>query len=210
MRKRFLFLLLMGIVSSQLLASEKRAISIDKVLELAAINSPKLSVSRFQELAAKKSVAIARSNYYPTLSFEAMDSTGFPASSAGMGITGLMDSPYRSGISGGIVAQQTIYDFGRTYHDVEASKREVEFSKQDTRVTLYQVKQLALQTYYECSFFRTQQDTWGFLAHESGIITKEAQHFVDTGQVSIVDRYLSKAQDRRGTNCTSILCSTNG
>ena len=32
------------------------------------------------------------------------------------------------------------------------------------------------------------------LSHESGIITKEVQHFVDTGQVSIVDRYLSKAQ----------------
>ncbi len=32
------------------------------------------------------------------------------------------------------------------------------------------------------------------LTHESGIITKEAQHFVDTGQVSIVDKYLSKAQ----------------
>ena len=37
-------------------------------------------------------------------------------------------------------------------------------------------------------------DIWAELAKDSAMITKEAQHFVDTGQVSIVDRYLSKAQ----------------
>ena len=62
------------------------------------------------------------------------------------------------------------------------------------RITLYQVKLLALQTYYECAFNRTQSEIWGTLVGESGLITKEACHFVDTGQVSIVDRYLSSAQ----------------
>ncbi len=35
-----------------------------------------------------------------------------------------MGSPYRSGYGAGFVAQQTIYDFGRTYYDVEASNYE--------------------------------------------------------------------------------------
>jgi outer membrane protein len=191
--KKNIFLTII-LFSSPLWASENSAISIDKVMQFAELNSPKLSAERFHEIAAKKSIDIAKANYFPTVNFEAIDSTGFPGSSGLAGVSGLMGSPYRSGIGAGLIAQQTIYDFGRTYYDVEASKFESEFSKQNTRVTLYQIKQLALQTFYECAFFRTQSDTWSHLGQESGRITKEAQKFVNTGQRSIVDRYLSKAQ----------------
>jgi len=189
--------LLMGTICFPPIAwtKDKPFISIDEVMRLAELNSPKLSMDRFREIAAKKSVDIARSNYFPTINLEAIDDTGFSGSSAiATGIGGLMGSPYRSGVGAGVIAQQTIYDFGRTYYDVEAAKYESEFSKQNTRVTVYEVKQLALQTFYECAFFRTERDIWMRLSGESGIITKEAQHFVDTGQRSIVDRYLSKAQ----------------
>lgn len=193
--KRQIGLMFLGLLSSaNLYAAAEKVFSIDDVMHLAEINSPKLSAARFHEIAADKSVDIAKANYYPTLNFEAIDSTGFPASSSGTNVTGLMDSPYRSGYGAGLVAEQTVYDFGRTYYDVEASKHEAEFSRQETRVTTYQVKQLALETFYDCAFFRTQRDTWGQLSHESGIITHEAQKFVNTGQRSIVDRYLSKAQ----------------
>ena len=155
-------------------SADKRPISIDDVLQLSEVNSPSLSASRFHELAARKSIDIARANYFPTLNAEAIDSTGFSGSSGLLGVGGLMGSPYRSGISGGLVAQQTIWDFGRTYYDVEASKRQAELSKQDTRVTLYQVKQLALEIYYECAFFRSQRDIWAELSHHSAMITKRA------------------------------------
>ncbi len=194
MKKNILLIVTATFFSSALWASEKRPMSIDEVMHLAEINSPKLSAARFHEIAAKKSIDIAKSNYFPKVSAEVIDSTGFPGSSTETNITGLMGSPYRSGYGAGLVAEQIIYDFGRTYYDVEASKHEAEFSRQDTRVTTYQVKQLALRTFYDCTFFRTQRDTWKHLNHESGIITREAQKFVNTGQRSIVDRYLSKAQ----------------
>ena len=54
-------------------------------------------------------------------------------------------------------AEQTIWDFGRINIGVEVSKHEAELSKQDTRITLYQVKQLTLEIYYECTYFRTQR-----------------------------------------------------
>lgn len=192
--KKIFFSILIFVIATAAMASEKKPLSIDEVMQLAENNSPRLSVARFREIAAKKSVDIARSNYFPTLSAEAIDSTGFPGSSSELDVVGMEGSPYRSGFGAGLVVQQTVYDFGRTYYDVEASKSEVEFSKQDTRVTVYEVKQLALRTFYDCTFFRTQRDTWERLSHESGIITREAQKFVNTGQRSIVDRYLSKAQ----------------
>jgi outer membrane protein TolC len=197
MKRKILFfnmVLLVLVMPADLYAREKREMSIDQVMRLAELNSPKLSASRFREIAAERSVDVARSNYFPTVNAEAIDSTGFPASSAGVGVTGLMGSPYRSGYSVGLVAEQTIYDFGRTYYDVEASKNATEYSKQNTRVNIYEVKQLALQAFYDCAFYKTQRDIWGHLSDESAIITHEAQKFVNTGQRSIVDRYLSKAQ----------------
>ncbi|MBS0359038.1 MAG: TolC family protein [Proteobacteria bacterium] len=163
-------------------------------MQLAEKNSPKLAAARFHEVAAKKSIDIAKANYYPNVRVEAIDSGGFPGSSALTEVNGLMDSPFRSNFSAGVVAQQTVWDFGRTIHDVKATKHEAEYAYHDTRVSTYEVKQLALKTFYECTYFKTQSDLWGRLAHESSIITKEAQHFVNTGQRSIVDRYLSKAQ----------------
>jgi len=207
-KNSILVLAALGIVSStHILANDKPPISIDEVMRLAEINSPRLSAAKFHEIAAKKSIDIAKSSYYPRLSLEAIDSTGFAGSSAGIDVTGLMGSPYRSGYGAGLVAQETIYDFGRTYYDVEASKSEAAFSKQDTRVKIYEVKQLALQTFYDCAFFRTQRDTWGRLSHESGIITKEAQKFVNTGQRSIVDRYLSKAQTEEAQTAQAFFAS---
>ena len=196
MKKRTVFFLFFFIssFSCNLWATASKLLSIDEVMHLAEINSPRLSAEKLHEFASKKSVDIARSNYFPTLNLEAIDSTGFPGSTTGADVTGLMGSPYRSGYGAGLVAQQIIYDFGRTYYDVEASNNEVELSKQNTRVSTYEVKQLALQTFYNCAFFRSQRDTWEELRHESGIITNQAQKFVNTGQRSIVDRYLSKAQ----------------
>jgi outer membrane protein TolC len=194
MKKLIIFITLVLIFSTNVFSNENHILSIDEVLHFAEINSPQLSAAKFQEIAADKSIDIARANYFPTLSFGALDSIGFSGSSAATDVIGLMGSPYRKGLAAGLVTQQIIYDFGRTYYDVEASRQEALLTKENTRVTVYQVKQLALQAFYACAFFKTQRDKWGYLAHESSIITKEAQHFVNTGQRSIVDRYLSKAQ----------------
>lgn len=190
--KKWFLIFLFFFVSLQCNA-EKKVLSVDEVMRLTELNSPKLSANRFYELAAYKSVDVARSNYFPTLNFEAIDSVGFPASNP-VGVTGLMDSPYREGLAGGLVTKQIVYDFGRTFYDVQAACHETEFARQNTRVTLYQIKQLALRAFYECTFYNTQRLKWENLAKESAIITREATRFVDTGQRSIVDRYLSKAQ----------------
>ncbi|NNM59341.1 MAG: TolC family protein [Legionellales bacterium] len=175
-------------------ADNPPTLSILQVLQLSAKNSPQLSASVLRELAAKKSVDIARSPYFPSVSFGAIDSTGFPASSNSLDVGGLMQSPYRSGYGAGFVAQQTIWDFGRTSHTVAAAQYQTQLEHENTKITEYQIKTLALKTYYECADYRTQESIWGKLSHESSIITKQAINFVDTGQVSIVDKYLAESE----------------
>lgn len=196
MIKQFLFLLFTGlflILSTEAYGDEP-PIAIDDVLRITATNSPKLSASRFREIVAKKSIDIAKANYWPSLTAEAIDDTGFQGSMKLLEIGGLMGSPYRSGYGAGLILQQIIWDFGRTSYNVEATRHAYEVSKQDTRIRLYQIELFALQTYYECTYFRTERDIWKELIYELAIITKEVQRFVNTGQVTIVDRYLSLAQ----------------
>jgi outer membrane protein TolC len=164
---------------------------------MAERHSPSLSAAIFNEIAARKSICIALAAYSPIINAEVLDSAGFPGSNDGIGIEGLMGSPFRKGPAGGVVAKQVLFDFGRTFYNVETAKHEAESASQNTRITIYQVKQLTLQLYYECTKYRTLQDVWGHLSNESAVITKEAQHFVNTGQVSIVDRYLSRAETER-------------
>ena len=176
-------------------SKETQAITIDEVLRLAEVNSPRLTASEFQEIAAERGIDIARSKYFPTLKLESIYDKGLPGSSAtGLGVQGIMASPYRKGGTVGVTAKQLLYDFGRTAHAVKASKFQAEASKQNTKITIYEVQALALKKYYECSLFRTQRDIWEYLGGESNVITKEVHKFVDTGQRSVVDRYLSKMQ----------------
>lgn len=175
-------------------AAEPPVISLEKVLSLAEKNSQSITVDEFNELAARKAIEVAKATYYPEVRFEAIDNTGFPGSSNIHGMRGLMNSPYREGAAAGLVVEQIIWDFGRTTSDVKAAKHEAQYAKENTRVTLYEVQRLALQTFYDCALFKTQHAIWGKLAEESQVITKEALRFVNTGQRSIVDKYISESQ----------------
>lgn len=189
-----LYMVFLVLLPMEVLAKEPKSLSLQEVLQRTEKNSYSISASQLREIAAMKNVDVAQSGYYPTLDAEAIDSAGFPGSSSATDVIGLMGSPYRSGVGGGVVAQQTLLDFGRTAHKVEASKYEAQFSREDTKVTDYKVKLLALQVFYECSESRTQRDTWDKLSKEADIITQQVNNFVRTGQRSVVDKYLSEAQ----------------
>jgi outer membrane protein len=201
-----LFILLFALAlllhpTSILAMSAEALLSVDYAMSMAERNSPSLSAAQLNEMAAKKSIDIARSAYYPIINAETIDSAGFPGSNQShvLDVIGLMGSPFRKGLAGGVVAKQIVYDFGRTHYQVEMAKHEAESSHQTTRIMAYQVKLLALQLYYECAKYRTLYDIWSCLNKESLIINKEAEHFVNTGQVSIVDRYLSRAETQQTT-----------
>jgi outer membrane protein TolC len=168
--------------------------SLVELIDLALKHSPEVSASQAREQEADQSTAIARSGFLPDLSFEAIDSTGFPGSSGLTGVGGLMGSPFRSGPAYGLVLKQIIWDFGRTLNAVAAAKGETETRKAETEVSRYQVELSAMRAYLECSRARSLKDTWHELREESELIAKEIGRFVKTGQRSVVERYLVDAQ----------------
>ncbi len=175
-------------------AQQSKAVSIEEILSLAEQNSYAIAASHYQELAAKKGIIIAKAGYFPVLNFEAIDSWGFPGSSSWTGVEGLMGSPFRKDLAGGLVAKQIVYDFGRTNFNVKKSQYQTDLAKQNTKITAYEAKLLALITYYDCAQYHTLESIWRSLSKEATVITKEVEHFVKTGQRSIVDNYLSQIQ----------------
>ncbi len=191
---KLIFIIMLYFMSHGVFAHPRHIMSTDELLHLAEKNSQSITTSQLNVIVKQKAIDIAKARLYPVLNAEAMDSVGFPGSSAWLGVEGLVGSPYRSGATGGVVARQLLFDFGRTAAEIKTAQSRVNVAEQTTRVTAYEVKLLALQVFYQCATFKKQRDLWKVLAKESSIINKEAKHFVKTGQRSIVDIYLSDSQ----------------
>ena len=105
-----------------------------------------------------------------------------------------MGSPYRSGFSAGLVAQQKLFDFGQTLNGVRAAESTARRQREETGIVRYQVDTEALRAFYDCAKNRTQKEEWKKLVDEAALVAREVTRFVKTGQRSVVDRYLAEAQ----------------
>jgi outer membrane protein TolC len=183
--------------------AEPPELSIQEALEKANSYSPDLKAASERENQAESRVGISKSGYLPDINLEAIDSTGFPGSTAALGVAGLPGSPFRSGFSGGAVLTQNIVDFGRTYYSVKAAESDLKSQKISTEINRYQTEQTLIQAFVDCALNRSQEEAWKELALDTDLVSHEVDRFVNTGQRSIVDRYLARAQKEQATTNVS-------
>ena len=193
-RSRCLLLAVAACFAADLNAYGAHELSLAEVITRGEQNSPRLKAARLQEKAAHEGVGAAESLYVPSVAAEGIDSWGFPGSSGALGIGGLMGSPYRSGAAAGLVATDTLFDFGRTYSNVKSAKNFEALQRGGTAVDRYTVDLDVLRTFYACSRFRSEHEVWNSLHDETEIVSLEVGKYVDTGQRSVVDKYLAQAQ----------------
>jgi outer membrane protein len=203
MTKAYFAFISVLIVAIPAVAADVPELSIRQIVDLANQYNPGLKASQTRETQAQKEVGIAKSSYLPNLSFEAIDSTGYAASSGALGISGLMGSPFRSEAAAGFVLTQDIFDFGRTYYGVKASEARAQGQEKATDVDRYRADQEAIQAYFDCVLNRAQKDSWTELAKDSALVAHEVERFVLTGQRSIVDRYLANLQKEEALTQTA-------
>jgi outer membrane protein TolC len=193
-RSRRLVLAVIVWLGADLNAYAAHELSLAEVINLAEQNSPRMRASRLQEKAAHEGVGVARSVYSPSIAAEGIDSWGFPGSSGALGIGGLMGSPYRSGAAAGLIATDTLFDFGRTYSNMKTAENIEKIQHEGIGVDKYAVDLDILRTFYDCSRFRSEHEVWDGLHGEIELVAKEVVKYVATGQRSIVDKYLAQAQ----------------
>jgi outer membrane protein len=164
-------------------------LSVAQVLRMAEVSSPDLKAAVERESAAEQNIRVFKSYYYPTFNAEAITSFGFPGSSRDLGISGLMGSPYRSGPAGGMTGNLELFDAGRRYA-VETAKKELESVRARTQIVRYQIDQRALGIFLDASRFRGQEETSIEIRKEILGVEKEVNHYVNTGQRSVVEKLL--------------------
>lgn len=156
--------------------------------------SNELVGTRTEERVAEKAVSLAEGGYFPRLEADAVDTSGFPGSSGGLGIHGLVGSSYRSGYGVGLVADATLWDFGRTSAEVRQAEHLSAAQKAQTTLTRYDVDTSAAQLFFDCVRDQSQLDAWSFVVSQAQVVATEVNRFVKTGQRSIVERFLSRSQ----------------
>lgn len=169
-------------------------LTLSEVMAQAEQNSPRLKAARLEEKAAHEGVGAAQSAYSPSVAAEGIDSWGFPGSSGALGIGGLMGSSYRSGAAAGLLATDTLFDFGRTYFNVKTAQQLEDLQRVGFQVDRYGVDLDVLRTFYACSRFRSEHEVWDGLHGEIQLVANEVVKYVGTGQRSVVDKYLAQAQ----------------
>ncbi|PWU12699.1 MAG: hypothetical protein C5B49_15925 [Bdellovibrio sp.] len=186
------FFILPAILFSTVARSE--VLTLETVLRKTVEHSEKLKALTEHEHAAEMGVDRARTGYWPTLEAQAIATNGFPGSSGLLGIGGLMGSSYRSGPAYGLVATETIYNFGRTANEVRLADDNLQNSHIQSEIEKDKVIAQSLLSYLRCSFLRSQQQNWSTIRDMTAIIRKEVDRFISTGQRSIVDSFLVRAQ----------------
>ena len=171
-----------------------RELALSEAMAAAEARDPGLRAAHAREAAAREAVGEARAGYSPVVSADAVDSWGFPGSSGALGLGGLVGSPYRSGAATGLVARDTLYDFGRTGAAVDAARRGEDVRRQETELARQRADVEVLRAYDECSRYRSARAVWDAIHSETELVAREIARYVATGQRSVVDRYLADAQ----------------
>lgn len=170
-----------------------REVGVEDVLSAAEQASPELKAAAARESQARDAVVLRRYSYYPTLDAEGVDSWGFAGSNGALGLGGVMSSPFRKGLTGGLVSQVTLFDLSRGY-GVRAEKSRLEAAQARTRVVRYMLDQAALRIYFEGVRDRGQMEAWQQVGAETAKVMKDVEKLVRTGQHSPVEGLLVQDQ----------------
>jgi outer membrane protein TolC len=192
--KLLLFLLPAVAFVAKMSVASAAEISIGEFLRTAWEKGPLVRGEALQNEASNQFVSAARGKWLPHVSLDAVDSTGFAAANSGLQVEGLMGSPFRSGLAGGVVVEQTIYDFGRIQSAIAGSKADMSLRRSRLAENKYHFLTSVGQIYLACSRARLLQETAGELMSWAEINLKETAKFTRTGQRSIVDNSLVQAE----------------
>lgn len=199
---------LIFILSHSAHTADRRTFSLLETLRMAENFSPNVKAAERNEEAAHQSLRISLSLYYPTLDATLVDSTGFPGAyllpngfntlpggygNLSDGFNGLMNSPYRVGLAGGVFTTLTFFDLSREYRR-RASSQEILFAQEQIKLSKLNVDLQTMNLYLNAVSNRAQRDAWREIQTEINRLYGVVKKYVRNGQYSQVTQWLLKSQ----------------
>jgi outer membrane protein len=107
-------------------AADPEKLTIDEAVEMALANNPQVKAARHELAMAQAHVGMAKSRYYPQISFNGIGKLGLSGATNGLGLLGLPASPFWRNLADAGNVNQDIFDFGRTRHATSVARAEVQ------------------------------------------------------------------------------------
>jgi outer membrane protein TolC len=101
-------------------------LTIDQAVEMALANNPQVKAARHELAVAQAHAGVARSRYYPQISFNGIGKLGLSGATNGLGLLGLPASPFWRNLADAGNVNQSIFDFGRSRHATSVARAEVQ------------------------------------------------------------------------------------
>ena len=124
-------------------------------------NRPEIKINVEKELQAIEHETMASAVYYPSIDLSAVQSLGFPGSSAPLPSTygGIMSSPYRVGSSVGLLAKFSLLDFEK-YNAQKVAKESINVQKGKNSLIESVLITRTVETYLEAVKSQHIRDIW--------------------------------------------------
>lgn len=116
-------------------------LTLQQAIEVALHRNPSMNVAREMVNRAEARVRQARAGYYPQVGFNGIAKAGLSGATNALSLAGLPASPFFRNFADSVNASQSIFDFGRTKHQMAFERdlrdaAEADYSVQVAQVTL--------------------------------------------------------------------------
>lgn len=170
-----------------------RNLTIEEAFEIARKNNPHLTALQARIESAKAGIILARSSAFPRITASAMQSKGLGGSSSAIGITGLVNSPFRKDPAAGIDAAWNIYDFGRTTYKTKAAKQNLEIAQEELELTEDAILSSVSDAFFRCAEYKEIGSLLEERSTDQENLVQEVDRYVRSGIRSPVERDLAKS-----------------
>ncbi len=174
-------------------SAQKKVLTLQEAMEKALNQNPKVIIANAKKEEAQADVQVAQSPFWPRLNLSVMDSFGLGGSSSAIGITGMVNSPYRKGYGAGLDSSWLIYDFGQTGYKVKAAKEEAAAQEEDFLQSLAEMKLAVVRGYVGCVFFTELNREFQERENRQAVLIQEIEKYVKSGLNSPLELNLAKA-----------------
>lgn len=180
-------------IPQNLMTSDLSLLSADEVYQSAITNRPEIKGANYRLLTNEKNVAIAKSAFYPSLSFGAQVGTGYYK------LSGFSNDSFNQQLNDnlstnlGFSLQIPIFNKFEVKNRVSSTKLAVESSKLDIENTKYQLRKTVQQAYQNAIAAQARLTA----AQKSEIASKEAFRYAEqkyeAGRASVYELYQAKS-----------------
>jgi outer membrane protein len=173
-------------------AAGPEKLTITGAVQLALANSPDLRDAQQRLEASQARVRIAKSRYFPQLSFNGIGKLGLSGATNGMGLLGLPASPFYRNLSDAVNVNQNIFDFGQTRHATGVARAEVEADKQNLAGTRIRVAERAKVAFLKVLSAQRIIQVRKEDLRERQEVERKAREFFEAGLSSKLDANLAE------------------